>query len=205
MPRATAAEAAETARRILETATGMFAEQGYAAASIDVIARGAGVTRGAVYHHFDSKPGLFEAVAASRQRQVANAIEAAADGRSPDASLRSGSHAFVDAITEARTARILLIDAPAVLSWESWRRMDEEGAVAHLTEALDAVGLTRALVGAAAAALSGAMNELALWLSERAGDADAREQAHETLDRLLDAVLPHPAGPESAASTAPRP
>ena len=54
MPRASAADAAETAHRILDVATAHFAEHGYAAASVDELARAAGVTRGAVYHHYTS-------------------------------------------------------------------------------------------------------------------------------------------------------
>ncbi|WP_256934773.1 TetR family transcriptional regulator [Microbacterium sp. BF1] len=74
MARASAADAAETARRILETAASHFAAQGYGAASVDEIARASAVTRGAVYHHYTSKPLLFAAVAAEQQRIVADAI-----------------------------------------------------------------------------------------------------------------------------------
>lgn len=189
MPRASAADAAETARRILEVATTHFAERGYAAASVEDIAVAAGVTRGAVYHHYDSKPGLLEAVASALQKHVADTIEAAAEHSHVDASLRSGSHAFLDVITEAHTARILLVDAPAVLSWATWRRMDDENSAVHLRDALTATGIPTALLGATAAALSGAMNELAVWLSEQPPDAASRAHAHEALNRLLDAVI----------------
>lgn len=189
MARTTAAHAAATAQRVREVATAHFAERGYAAASVDDIATAAGVTRGAVYHHYVSKPGLFEAVAEALQLRVADAIAAAAEASDPAVALRSGSHAFLDAITETGTARILLVDAPAVLTWETWRRMDDEGSVAHLREALEAVGVTSPLVGPVAAALSGAMNELALWLSERPTDAAAHVHAHRSLDLLLDAAM----------------
>lgn len=188
MPRATAADAAETARRILDVATAQFAARGFAAASVDDIAQAAGVTRGAVYHHYSSKPGLFAAVAAAQQARVADAIVAATVEQGT--ALRDGSHAFLDAITDGDSARILLVDGPSALSWEEWRRLDEQGPAAELRTGLAEAGVAEALLGPLTAALSGAMNELALWLSERPDDAAARTRAHEALDRLLDAVVP---------------
>lgn len=190
MPRASAADAAATAARILDVATTHFSEHGYAAASVDDIARAAGVTRGAVYHHYTSKPLLFAAVAAAQQRFVADAIVSATAEGDPDASLRDGSHAFLDAITRGAAARVLLVDGPAVLSWDDWRRFDSEGPAVTLREGLAEACIELALQDALAAALSGSMNELALWLSERETDAAARAQAHDALDMLLDAVAP---------------
>lgn len=188
MPRASAVDAAETARRILETATAHFAAHGFAAASVDDIATAAGVSRGAVYHHYSSKPGLFTAVASAQQKIIADAIVTATEGSDPETALHAGSHAFLDAITQGAAARVLLVDGPAVLSWADWRRMDAEGSASHLREALAELGVAAALQDALTAALSGAMNELALWLSERRADPDARVRAHDSLDLLLRAV-----------------
>lgn len=190
MPRASAEDAAATARRILEVATAQFAERGYTAASVDEVARAAGVTRGAVYHHYRSKPQLFMAVASAQQQLIADAIVAATDGGDGPAGLRIGSHAFLDAITRGAAARVLLVDGPAVLSWEDWRRLDSDGPAALLHAGLVETGVNAALLGALTAALSGAMNELALGLSDRPADAAARSQAHDALDLLLDAVTP---------------
>ena len=192
MPRASAADAAETARRILETATAHFAEHGYAAASVDDIARTAGVTRGAVYHHYDSKPRLFAAVASAQQHEIAEAIVAGTADSHPDSALRDGSHAFLDAITGGVASRILLIDGPAALGWEHWRRLDAEGPERELRTGLREAGVTPGLVDPLTSALSGAMNELALWLAARPEDASARRQAHRALDTILDAVAPRP-------------
>ncbi|WP_217183051.1 TetR/AcrR family transcriptional regulator [Streptomyces sp. AC495_CC817] len=190
MPRASAADAAATAARILDIATARFAEHGYAAASVDEIAQASGVTRGAVYHHYSSKPGLFAAVASAQQHRIADDIITATAESTPASSLRDGSHAFLDAITRGAAARVLLVDGPSVLSWDDWRRLDAEGPVEQLREGLREAGVAAGLLDALAAALSGAMNELALWLSERAADTAARRRAHEALDRLLDAAIP---------------
>lgn len=190
MPRATAAAAAQTAHRVLEVACSRFAAQGFAAASVEDIARRARVTRGAVYHHYDGKRGLFLAVVAHLQRDVAARVVAAAE-RETDAvaRLRAGSHAFLDAITDAGSARVLLADAPAVLGWAQWRAVDAAASGRELRAAVEAVGAIPApLADALTQQLSGAMNEAALWLSERHSDAAARAATHAALDVLIDAV-----------------
>jgi AcrR family transcriptional regulator len=188
MPRTTAAVAAETSRRVLDTARAVFAAEGFAAASLDDIARRAGVTRGAVYHHYDGKAGLFRAVAEVAQAEVAGRIVAAAEANAdPVAQLRAGCHGFLDAITDGDTARLLLVEAPAALGWEAWRELDAAAGARELREALDTADVADA--EATAHLLNGAMNEAALWLVERPGDEAARTAAHTALDRLLDAVV----------------
>lgn len=222
MPRATAEAAAETARRVLAAGAELFAAEGYAAVSVDDVAQHAGVTRGAVYHHYRNKVGLFRAVAADLQSGVAAAVVAAAeraDGGQPDggppgegwpdggqvcggarAQLSAGSHAFLDAITAAPVVRVLLVDAPAVIGWAQWRDLDAENSMVHLGEALSRVGVPDDLLEAMTAQLSGAMNEAALWLAERSDcsggpDPESRRAAHRVLDRLLEAVVgSEPAG-----------
>lgn len=188
MPRATAAAAAETARRLVEIAADLFAERGYAAVALDDVAVAGGVTRGAVYHHYGSKAGLFRAVAAHLQREVAATLVAAAEEApgGPAERLRAGSHAFLDAITAPRTVRILLVEAPAVVGWQEWRALDAESSAVHLRDALAEAGVPPAVLDALTAQLSGAMNEAALWLVERAGEPGARDAAHRALDLLLE-------------------
>ncbi|MGW2094298.1 TetR family transcriptional regulator [Promicromonospora sukumoe] len=191
MPRASAAAAAHTARQVLDSATELFAARGFAAVSLDDVAQAAEVTRGAVYHHYRNKQGLFLAVAARLQSQVADAVVAAADGAGKDAreQLRAGSHAFLDAITAGPALRVLLVDAPAVVGWAEWRRLDEANSAAHLREALREAGIADDLLDALTAQLSGAMNEAALWVAQQPDRAASARQAHTALDRLLTAAL----------------
>lgn len=190
MPRATAAAAAQTAKDILAAASDLFSAHGFATVSIDDVARQAGVTRGAVYHHYGSKLGLFSATAEQLQAKVAHAVvtEAEAAGENAVKQLRAGCHAFLDAITSESAARILLAEAPAVLGWSQWRQMDAENSVVHLREALASAGTAQHLVDAATAQLSGAMNEAALWIVESSG-THHRDAAHQMLDLLIDAAL----------------
>lgn len=191
MPRATAAAAALTADRILEAAAQLFANRGFAEVSLDDVARAAEVTRGAVYHHYRNKAGLFEAVAERLQSEVADAVVAAAEraGDSPKGQLRAGSHAFLDAITAGSAARTLLIDAPAVIGWQEWRRLDVEHSAAHLRDALRDAGVSSDQLEATTALLSGAMNETALWIMQQEDAGSARAQAHRALDELLGAYV----------------
>jgi AcrR family transcriptional regulator len=191
VPRATAAAAARTARQVLDSATELFAARGFAEVAVDDVARAAGVTRGAVYHHYGTKEGLFRAVASRLQEDVARAVVDAAEraGADPRAQLRAGCHAFLDAITAAPAVRVLLVDAPAVVGWDQWRRLDSENSVVHLREALEAVGVDADLLDAATAQLSGAMNEAALWIAQQDDGAEARRRAHRVLGRLLAAEL----------------
>jgi AcrR family transcriptional regulator len=197
VPRASAAAAAHTARQVLDSATDLFAARGFAAVSLDDVAQAAEVTRGAVYHHYGNKQGLFLAVAARLQAQVADAVVAAADGAAADGAgkdareqLRAGSHAFLDAITAGPALRVLLVEAPAVVGWAEWRRLDEANSAAHLREALREAGIADDLLGALTAQLSGAMNEAALWVAQQPDRAASARQAHAALDRLLTAALP---------------
>lgn len=64
----------QTPERLLGAARKVFAEQGYDGASLDEVAAAAGMTKGAVYHHFENKADLFWALAKQRlsgQMQVA--------------------------------------------------------------------------------------------------------------------------------------
>lgn len=191
MPRASAADAAQTAQRVLDSATELFSSRGFADVSLDDVAGAAGVTRGAVYHHYRNKAGLFGAVAARLQAGVADAVVQAAEaaGANPGDQLRAGSHAFLDAITSGTKVRILLIDAPSVVGWQEWRRLDAENSAAHLRDALRAAGVDEELLDATTAQLSGAMNETALWIAQQPTTDVARAQAHSALDRLLAAYL----------------
>ncbi|UFU05651.1 TetR/AcrR family transcriptional regulator [Ruania halotolerans] len=191
MPRATATAAAQTAQHVLDSATTLFAAKGFADVSLDDVALDAGVTRGAIYHHYRNKTGLFRAVASRLQTNVADAVVAAAEsaGADPAAQLRAGSHAFLDAITAAPAVRVLLVDAPAVVGWEEWRHLDAENSGAHLREALSAAGVAEEILDAMTAQLSGAMNEAALWIALQPQNVSAREQAHTVLDQFLVAVV----------------
>lgn len=134
---------------LLAAARALFAEKGFAETSTPEIVAKAGVTRGALYHHFADKTALFAAVAEAEHAAVAEAIEAAG-GTMPDdpvAALLAGSDAFFAAMRDAGRRRILLVDAPAVLGRATLDEMDArhglETLVCGLRDAMDAGAIRR--------------------------------------------------------------
>ncbi|MET9605253.1 TetR family transcriptional regulator [Streptomyces sp. NPDC006512] len=181
-----AEQRAATRQALLAEGQRRFAADGYHHVVLAEVARAAGVTKGAAYHHFDSKAGLFRAVVREVQRELGERVATAAE-RHADLweQLRAGCRAFLAAGTDPAVRQILLVDAPTVLGWDEWRTMDEASSARHLAEALTALAAAGIIaeqpVEPLARLLSGAMNEAALWIA-RGGDPEAAEQA---LDRLL--------------------
>lgn len=183
MPRSSREESAATGRRIREVARRLFAAEGYAAVGLERVASEAGVTRGAVYHHHASKSDLFGAVLEDVQTEIASAVLAAAPGDGWEA-VEAGALAFVRTATRADIRRILLLDGPAVLGWQEWRRIDREHGGRLLDEGLRALPDLAIDPDAAAALLDGAMNELAMWLAA-GGDPHAGEAGLRRIIRSL--------------------
>ncbi|MGW7411522.1 TetR/AcrR family transcriptional regulator [Streptomyces sp. NPDC054863] len=181
-----AEQRAATRQALLAEGRRRFAADGYHQVVLAEVAQSAGVTKGAAYHHFDSKAGLFRAVVAEVQGELGERVATEAE-RHEDLweQLRAGCRAFLAAGTDPAVRQILLVDAPAVLGWEEWRALDEESSGRHLAEALTVLAEAGTIedqpVEPLARLLSGAMNEAALWIA-RGGDPHAAEQ---TLDRLL--------------------
>jgi AcrR family transcriptional regulator len=181
-----AEQRAATRQALLAEGQRRFAADGYHQVVLAEVARAAGVTKGAAYHHFDSKAGLFRAVVAEVQQELGEQVAAAAE-QYEDLweQLRAGCRAFLAAGTDPAVRQILLVDAPTVLGWDEWRTLDDESSARHLAEALTALAAAGIIadqpVEPLARLLSGAMNETALWIA-RGGNPQAAEQA---LDRLL--------------------
>lgn len=179
-----------TIARLIEVATEIFTRDGYANAATEEIVQLAGVTRGALYHHFGSKEGLFQAVLAHIQQQVASRIEAVVAGQENIwDEIVAGCMAFLEASIDPQVQRIMLVDAPAVLGWSLWRELDSQNSMkllrAGLAELIEAGKLPPLPLDALTHLLSGAMNESALWIAQ----ADDAEQALEEAKQALKYVL----------------
>lgn len=163
-----AQQRAETTRTLVATARALFAEKGYPNVTLgDVLAK-AGVSKGALYHYFESKEDLFRAVLAQVHEQIARTV-GAVDDEDRWTRLTRGCRTFLAAATDVRNQRIILVDAPAVLGWQTWRELDAMTSMRHLTELLqelvDDGTIVDQPVEPLAHLLSGAMNEAALWLA----------------------------------------
>jgi AcrR family transcriptional regulator len=114
---------------LIEAARRLFVEKGYAETATPDIVAEAGVTRGALYHHFEDKKALFRATLEREAGAVAGHIERVSRPTvSPRAALLSGASAYFDAMAEPGRTRLLLLEAPAVLGLEGAGRIDRENA-----------------------------------------------------------------------------
>ena len=182
----------QTRQALVRESRRLFATLGYAAVGLSQIVSAAGVTKGALYHHFDSKADVFRAVLEQVQQEVAEQVVAAAEAQDGSwARLVAGCRAFLSASTAPEVQRIMLVDGPAVLGWADWRALDEAASAHHLAEALaDLVAdgtIPAQPVEPLAHLLSGAMNEAALWLATTTSPT-ALEQTWAALTRLLDSL-----------------
>ncbi len=196
-----------TREKLLAVARVLFAHRGYAGVGTEQIVRAAGVTRGALYHHFAGKRELFEAVHERIEAELVQRIAASA-AASPESdplqALRSGTHAFLDACEDPAVQRIALLDAPSVLGWERWREIGLEhvfGLVqGALTAAIDAGGIERQAVEPLAHLLLGASHEGAMLVARADDDGLTRRQVADALDRFLASLRPAGAGALGPAS-----
>ena len=181
----------ETHRALLAEGRRRFARDGYHAVVLEEVARGIGATKGAAYHHFGSKAGLFRAVVEEAQQEVGARVARAVEGYAdPWDQLIAGSRAFLSAGSDPDLQRIMLVDAPTVLGWNEWRAMDEASSVTHLTEVLSALVTAGEIrpqpIEPLTRLLSGAMNEAALWLAQ-SPDASL-DETMAALITLLDGI-----------------
>ena len=166
-----AERSALTRTRLIDTARALFAEHGYAATGTEAILDGAGVRRGAMYHHFADKAALFEAVCLQLCEEAVPAIEVATEGLDdPLEALVQGSLAWLRFVTQPGVQRIWLLDAPTVLGWARWEALDRRLGQQSLREGIEAARAQGALryegsPELLATMLNGALNALALRLA----------------------------------------
>ncbi|MCB0874703.1 MAG: TetR/AcrR family transcriptional regulator [Solirubrobacterales bacterium] len=189
--RRTQAERREATRAaLLEAARPLFAERGYEAVSSEEIVAAAGVTRGALYHHFDGKRGLFAAVFEEVEAELTASFDLSGlDAGDPLGVLLAAVDQFLDLSLDSPMQRIVLIDGPAVLGWEAWHEVERRYGLglieAGLTAAVEAGQIPALPVPELALMLLGALTEAGLQLARAEDREDARERAAAGLRALL--------------------
>lgn len=145
---------------LLKAARTLFVEKGYAETSTPEIVKAAGITRGALYHHYTDKEDLFRAVLRVEYEAVANEIKenAVTNPTSAIDSLLLGSHGFLDAMNDKGRVRLMLLDGPAVLGRMQLDEIDRETSTDELR-----VGLQAAMEAGELRALP--LDELTMQLS----------------------------------------
>lgn len=196
--RRTQAERREATRRaLLDAGRELFAEKGYHGAAAAEVVRRAGVTRGALYHHFEDKRDLFRAVVEEIEGEVdVLVLEAAREAfrESGDAleAWMAGAYASLDAYLRPDVRRVQLVDGPAVLSWEEWREIDAAHAVAQIEAGLELLieggVVERQPVRPLAHLLHGATVEAAMYVAFSEEPEKAKEEIGGALRRLLEGL-----------------
>ena len=178
---------------LLKAARELFSSRGYRAVGTNEVVERAGVTRGALYHHFHEKKDLFRAVYEEVERELVEATAAKVQGiDDPWDAVVSGISAFFDACTDPALRQIGLVDGPAVLGWAEWREIGNRyvfGLVTFgLQNAMDAGVLRQVDVKQMAHLLIGAMGEAAMVLANADDPQAAREQVESNLLILIEGL-----------------
>ncbi len=129
-----------TRTALLDTGRRFFAERGFADVSAEELVRAAGLTRGALYHHFAGKQGLFEAVFEDLEARAADRITAAMAAGTGDAWGRAsaGIRTFLEICSDPEYREIVLLQGPIALGWRRWRELDQRYLGTLLTDGLSA-------------------------------------------------------------------
>jgi AcrR family transcriptional regulator len=187
-PRAERGE--QTRRTLLSFARRLFARKGYAETSTREIVDAAGLTKGALYHHFEDKLELYRAVVEEMARELVERTEAAAAGcPDPWERLETMCRAYLDASLDSDFTRTLVLEAPAVLGWKAWCEIGDRHEIrafaACLRDAAAAGRVPSDSVEGTAQVLLGALNTAARLIATAPDPAAARAQAERTIGRLL--------------------
>jgi len=193
-PRTKAAQSEATTAALIAAARALFAERGYAGVGTEEIVQRAGVTRGALYHHFKGgKEDLFQAVLVQLATETTERVmRAALAVDDPFEALIVGANAFLDACTTTEVQRIMLVDGPSVLGWDLWREADSGQALelleAALQRAMDAGRMIPQPSRPLAHVLIGALDEAAMVVARADDRQAARAEMGGTLRRLFDGL-----------------
>lgn len=177
---------AATSAAVVGAARALFAGHGFDATSIDDIAARAGVTKGAVYHYFDTKEALFRRVFEQVEEElVVRVATAAGEVEDPVESMRAGARAFLEACTDTEVCQIALRDGPTVLGWETWRELDAQYFLALVTAAVQAVVQDERRTATLSRLFVGAIDEGALLIAKAEDPAAAMADVLAEVDRLI--------------------
>lgn len=193
MVRSRASMLEETRSKLIAAGRKAFAERGFAAASMDDLTAAAGLTRGALYHHFGDKTGLLSAVVAQVDGEMAaKAKRAAALAPDPWTALEAEGVAYIEAALDPEVQRIVLLDGPAFLGDPS-KWPSQSACLAETRDALAALateGLLKPVdVEAAARLLSGAALDAALWVAASDDPAAVLPRATEVFRAMARGLL----------------
>lgn len=166
-----------TRRALVSAARQLFVEKGFAEASTPELVKAAGVTRGALYHHFEDKKAIFRAVAESELAEVADLINRSTSTSSTAMqALENGTRAYLDAMQVPGRAHLLLVEGPAALGVNTMKQLNSQSAAHTLRDGLEAAIKTAEIsplpLDALTAVLDAAFDRAALEIAQGAPRTD---------------------------------
>jgi AcrR family transcriptional regulator len=183
-----------TKAELIRAGRELFASHGYANVSAEQIVAAAGLTRGALYHHFGDKRGLFVAVIEDVEQEntheITEAIGAADDQWT---SIVLGIGRFLDICQRPDVIQLAMIDAPAVLGWQGWRELEARHGLGMVTEALqgalDSGVLRPAPIPVLAKLVLSSITEAGMIIAHAVDPTTARAQAEQALLLMMTGLL----------------
>ncbi|MEV6767522.1 TetR/AcrR family transcriptional regulator [Nocardia sp. NPDC051030] len=200
MPRRSQEDRSRTTKTALEEAgRRLFTERGFAGTSAEDLVAAAGVTRGALHHHYGDKRGLFLAVLEQIEVEATVEIENAIAAVDPDdvlAGMAAGLNIFLEICRRPEMLRIGMTDAPAVLGWQAWREFETDHGLGMMIAQLEgarAAGLiAEAPIPVLAQLLLSAINEAAMIVAHAADPEKAQAEAQQALILLIAGLVRTP-------------
>jgi AcrR family transcriptional regulator len=179
-----------TRRKLLRVGRDLFTRRGFNDVPTEEIVRRAGVTRGALYHHFRDKRDLFAAVVEQVEQEVLERVaQAALTETDAWEQQRAAIGAYLDVCLEPAVQRIVLTDAPSVLGLAAWREIEARyglGLVsAGLQTVMEAGYIEKQPIEPLAHLFLGALTEGGLLIGRAEDREAARREVGEGLDRIL--------------------
>lgn len=179
-----------TKRALVDVATELFTEHGYAGTSLDAIVAGARVTKGALYHHFSGKQALFEAVfdkvEADASRTIGKAVRTTRD---PWEKAVVGLRTFLGIVQQPAYRRVVIQEGPVVLGYERYREQEERSTFGIVQEivasVLDSYDLEPSMVQTFSRVFFGAMSAAGAAVSSAEDTARASAEVEAAISFIL--------------------
>jgi AcrR family transcriptional regulator len=190
MKRTQAERTEATVTALVDAARELFATDGYESTSLAAVAVKAGVSKGAVYHHFgDGKRQLFRAVFAQEVERMAGPVANAYAGKKdPWDAFNAGCRAFLNECLRPDVQRLVLLDASAAIGWEEMRQLEApllKMMTAGISTAAAAGRIAPRSPGPLAHFLFGALCETAMVVAR----ADDKKAAHRLAITEINRIL----------------
>ena|SRR5947209_8673824 len=187
---------AATRDALISAARRLWGLRGYGEVGTPEIATAAGVTRGAMYHQFADKSGLFREVVEAVERDVMArmaTVVAESGATTPTDAIRAAVDAWLDVSSDPEVRQLILLDAPSVLGWAAFRDVAQRYSLGMteqlLVEAIRAGQLAEQPVRPLAHVLIGALDEAAMYIATADDPTRARGETGEVLHRLIHGML----------------